>query len=40
MSKKYKFTKEDFKIITKWVHNNIDPDIGVEKSSRFECDVD
>lgn len=40
MSKKYKFTKEDFKIITKWVNENIDEDIEVAKSYRFECDTD
>ena len=40
MSKKYKFTKEDFKIITQWVQENIDENIQVAKSDRFECDTD
>ena len=40
MSKRYRFTKEDFKIITQWVHENIDENIEVAKSDRFECDTD
>ena len=40
MSKRYRFTKEDFKIITQWVHENIDEEIEVAKSDRFECDTD
>lgn len=40
MSKKYKFSKQDIKSITEWIHNNIDKDIQVSKSYRFECDTD
>ena len=40
MSKKYKFLKRDFDIINQWVNSNIDPDIQIKKSDRFECDTD
>ena len=40
MSKKYKFTKQDFKAIEKWVQDYIDTNIQVAKSYRFECDTD
>lgn len=34
------FTRKDLNIITKWINTNIDKDIKVKKSSRFECDTD
>lgn len=40
MSKKYRFTKKDFELIQEWVNDNIDTDIEVQKSYRFECDTD
>ena len=40
MSKKYRFTKRDFESIKKWIHQNIDTEIQVAKSSRFECDTE
>ena len=40
MSKKYRFSKKDFEIIENWINENIDIDIQVEKSYRFECDTE